>query len=244
VALFLLFSVYFFIYSSIFDINRIIILGNATINAKIIEDIVDQIKKEKRWFIFPQKNILFFDDNFLKSELMNNIHLDSVQIKKRPWGTLYISISEKTAVALWLNRGRHYTLDKQGKIIDEIGSVSNDQVDNFVKITNNSLIQETKIGERVMSDHVLETIKNINSKLPPQIGIKFNLFDISEAEQGKIIARTAENFAVYFSTIADVAPELNKLIAFVLEKDRVDRNWRDNISYIDLRFGSTRIYYK
>ncbi|KKU47590.1 MAG: hypothetical protein UX68_C0032G0029 [Parcubacteria group bacterium GW2011_GWA2_46_9] len=99
VALFLLFSVYFFIYSSIFDINRIIILGNATINAKIIEDIVDQIKKEKRWFIFPQKNILFFDDNFLKSELMNNIHLDSVQIKKRPWGTLYISISEKTAVA-------------------------------------------------------------------------------------------------------------------------------------------------
>ena len=147
-------------------------------------------------------------------------------------------------MALWLNRGYQYDLDLEGRIIGENGPVTDTQNDNSIKITNSASIQETRVGDRVISNHVLETIRSIYTKLPSQLGITFQLFDINEIEQGKIAVRTNKGWTIYFSTVADTVSELNKLTAFMLEKDRTDPRWRDNLNYIDLRFGNTRIYYK
>jgi len=242
-ALIVIFIVgYIVLFSPVFVIKNILIQGNKSIKEQTVAAMVREQEKHKRWAIFSEENIFIFKANSLRAKL-NDQRLEGLEIKKRLPGTLIILITEKNPVALWQNQNRFYELDQTGAVIAETVKRS-ELANNNLLLINSSIILETKIGERVIEGNIFKIIQEINARLPESAKGIFKLYDIGESSQGKIIAQSTDGWAAYFSPVADVPVQLNKLAAFISEKDLSNKNWRQTIKYIDLRFGSTRIYYK
>lgn len=229
--------------SQTFKIKNVLVQGTQSLKEQTIKEIVEDEAGQKRWGIFREENIFIFNASGLR-ERLNDPLIANLVIKKRLPGTLIILITEKTRVALWQNQNHFYELDDNGIIIAETFKQAQSADSHNLLLTDSSRLTKSEIGERVVEPALLMKIKEISERSAETVKVSFIQYDISEASQGKIIALSEERWAVYFSTVADLSVELNKLAVFISEKDLTDKNWRQAIKYIDLRFGNTRIYYK
>ena len=234
---------YLAIYSPIFSIRNVIVVGNQAVMSESIISAVNEEMKGRRWLIFPKQNILFFDALALYSRLRDP-RLDTVKVTGEPRGVLKIFVTEKQSIARWEVRGRTFEIDKRGRIISEMGTLP-PTIDNGILVLTNKLnLSDFKVGDEVILADTLAGIKNFNDSLDAYLNLSINLYDLSEAGQGKIIAETKDGWKLYFSATADPHQQLSKLRAFVQDRNLKDANWQEKTDYIDVRFGSTRIYFK
>ena len=89
--------VYFFLLSDNFFIKAINISGNENIPKNDLQKIVRARLEQKRWLIFPGKNILLFDKQDLISDIEDKYIIENIKIKKKLPFTLSIELEEKLA---------------------------------------------------------------------------------------------------------------------------------------------------
>lgn len=240
----IIFIIYILVYSPLLQINKIDTRGNNEVSEEYIISTIEQIKHTKRWLIIPQNHIIFFDESTLSKTLMQDLRIADIEIARRPRATLIVTITERPLAGFWQGHSHWFTLNEDGHLMSETTMPKNASESPSVILTNTNLIDDPKVGEEVVSVDTLKLIKEIKARVFNQIGINIINFDLSNIAEGKIGSKTDNGLTIYWSPILDTATQLHKLEIFVLNKAKDNPKWAQSISYIDLRFGNSRIYYQ
>lgn len=188
--------IYILFWSPYFKISTIVVEGANVIPFEEIEKIVRQQLLTKRWFLLPQRNILFFNTQALTPAINEKFIVTKVEVSRDLPDTLIINIEEKTSALVWVSRGQPYLMDLTGAIIAKIdGEETLAEVtldDNLLftsKIPNNLPSTDDEAVTPIIIQDKQKTIKNDDEqilkpasqitialiKLPPIINMQFPL---------------------------------------------------------------------
>lgn len=230
---------YVIFYSSLFEISNIEVYGNTYVDAGLIEAGINKQKEEVRFWILPQHNILAFDEVSAKHQLAHP-RINELTINRSLPNTLRISLIEKNSVAEWEWQGRWFEIDDQCIIIGEVGGPTADGL----RLRNSKSIDMPSLGTVVCDGDTLNFVKTIDANIPQGHGLEIESFDMANASEYFIDAKTNEGWVVRVGTQTTVAEQMQKLDMFLVSKENNDSDWRKQLTYIDLRFGNSRIYYR
>jgi cell division septal protein FtsQ len=211
---------YFLFFSETFWVKEIIITGENGVS-----------KKEIITFI-PKKNIFLTDLGKIKEDILNNFpQIAEVEIKRGFPDTLNILVVERLGLAVWCQVDKCFLLDNEG-IIFETALPETD----LIKIID----EQNKVftlGERVIEKEDLSKILDIETKLKSELRIPIKEFIITEE---KLTVKTAENWEIYLNLKSDIEWQMTKLEVVLEEKIPPEK--RENLEYIELRFGNLAPY--
>ncbi|MFA5954508.1 MAG: FtsQ-type POTRA domain-containing protein [Patescibacteria group bacterium] len=231
--------VYLLFGTRFFYINKINVQGTRYLEKQQIVDKVNALLQHRRWFIIPESNIFFTPVAQIQSDL-TDIRLERISVTRSFPSTLNIQITEKQASAFWSSGNRWYELDKNGFIMSEVVKPS----DNSVKITFANSLEPAEIGKQVIDPKLLEEALAIKANLPDLPVTALDVFVIDPANPYTISFRNKQGALIYFTTELSLQTQLQKLTIFNNDKNRTEAGWQDKIHYIDLRYGTTKVYYQ
>jgi len=181
---------YFFLLSDNFFIKTIKISGNENIPKNDLEEIVKEELKEKKWLIFPGKNILLFNKQNLISDIQNKYITENIKISKKLPFTILIELEEKLArVVLRTKTPISITQDNTEDVLveDEQNIINPDDVSHNIEDRE----QENENREEVeySEDYYYLDVNGIviSSSLDAQNDLlKFPVIEIETKDQAKI----------------------------------------------------------
>ncbi len=226
-ALVILLKFYPFLDISLIEVNSAENLKKESIEEFIEENI------ESNFLALKTKNILFFSPKELKSKILKKTSIiEDVEIEKTFPAKITVSTKERIPFAIWCAK----TDIKSCAFIDRSG-VAFQRIDGlrkgllvFVKE------REPSLGVQILTSEELDTLVSLRSAIIKKgIHIKY----LQTVEQKDILVHTEEGWVVYLSS-NNYEKEVENLSLILKSLDQKKRN---NLDYIDLRFGD-RIYYK
>ncbi len=237
---------YFATFASIFQIKEIQISGNQKVQRENLENLIWR-KIDRKIFIFPTKSIFLTNFQEIKKNLLETFpKISQINLKRKFPDILILKIQEREPLFVFckprsereisLLRGKNsspcFYLDKEGVIFEEVSGNG----EQFL-IIKDVRSQEARLGKKVIEEKLLGDIRKIVLELrETEIFIEeFTLFE------EKIEVKTLQDFEVYFNQKEDISSQIQNL-SLVLEEEIPLPN-RENLEYIDLRFGN-RVYYK
>jgi len=225
---------YLIYFYSFFQIKEIKIAGNQKVASKDIDNVVQNQIWGKIIFI-QSKSIFLVDFNRTKKFLLEKFpQLNVVNFKRDFPNKIQIAVEERKPVAIFVNNGEDFLIDKEGIIFEKI---SNDMPE-FLKIRNLTLKNDLILGEKAIEGDILLKILDIKSKLKEKL--KISLGEVSLAAEDRLNAKTDEGWEIYFDPQKDIEWQLTKLSS-VLSKEILPEK-RSDLEYIDLRFGNFANY--
>lgn len=238
IGLIALFS-YAIFWSNLFMIKNVEFTGNVLIDANLMRSQIDEQTQLNRFWFLSQKNILAFDEKLAISNLQQP-RIASIKIKKKLPHTLHVDIVEKSATAIWNVQNNWYEIDNAGQIIGQIGGP---ETGSLVLFNSNSFGQVID-GSVVTNKDAIESVKTIDANLLRTIDLDVIKYDVGDYNNYTIIAKTKSGIDVKFNTQLSIVNQIKKLNEFLIQKSAADESWKNGLSYIDLRFGNSRVYYK
>jgi len=227
--------IWFFGFSSVFEINKIIINGAQNISSSEIENLAWQ--QTKQWHGL-QKNIFIFKNKSLIKKITDKYYLDNLSVIRNLPDTITISFNEKTHAAIWLEAEKYYYIDNQGNMIEQVDPLN-------IKEKNYPLIDNTgkaKINGKKI-DIATEKIKFILDLFEKFKNKSYNFvierFVVDDNED-TVSALVLNGPIILFSTRDSLDKQMSKLDVVINEKLKTD--FIKKVS-IDLRYGD-RIYYR
>lgn len=230
---------YTILYSSLFEINQVEVEGNTYVDAQLIEAGINAQKSELRFWILPQSNILAFDEVAAINKL-SHPRIADITIKRKLPHTLVVSINEKAGVAEWEWQGRWFELDDECTIIGEVGGPTT----GGLSLRNTQMIDIPVLGTKVCDQNTLELVKTIDANIPQGFNFEIRYYDIANLDEYYIDAETNEKWYMRLSTQLTIAEQMDKLNTFLVSKGMSSIDWSNDLTYIDLRYGNSRIYYR
>jgi cell division septal protein FtsQ len=258
---------YFFFYSDFFKIQEITVVDmNQDSKSHEIASVAPsgrflamtmlakQALDQKRFLIFSQKNIFLFDKNQLKDRILAKYNLEELKILKKLPRKLEIRLKEKLPFLILNYFGDSWFVDQKGLILEKTSEEKTEE--NQLPLVSvefpltNPANPEISIKQKIFTERRVWFIKEIFLRLPlilsPQKEelrekkIDILYFIVPSPKEPKVVVKTAENWEIYFNSLASPEEQLQKLELILKEKIRGDRK---NLKYIDLRFGE-RVYYR
>jgi len=211
--------IYFFIFSSVFQIEKIQVFGNRKTSS---EEIIKIISTE-------QRNIFLANlDEITKNILEKYPQIAKIDLKRKFPDGLVIQIEERTPVAVFcqsiIEEENCYFIDREGVI--------------FEKVSQTSLEMPKIIGESIIEKGEIEQILKINFKLKNDLKIPIEKFFLASKE--KLNIKTLDGWEIYFNPKENLDWQLTELN--IILKEKISPEKRKNIKYIDLRFNKVFIY--
>jgi len=237
--------VYFVTFASFFQIKEIRISGNEKVQKESLENFIWG-NVSKRMLIFKTKSILLVNLQEVEKNLLERFpKVSKIYLKRNLPDIIAVNIQErKPLFLLCKNSDVCFYLDEEGVIFDYIKNGIPNGVDETNK-AEESLIkirderhQEVKLGEKVIEDDLLKNIKEIILKLKDGTEIFTKEIILSEK---KIALKTVQNWEIYFNPEGDILNQVQNLT--LVFKEEIPLENRENLEYVDLRFGN-RVYYK
>ena len=237
IIIFCAFILWALFYSNLFLIQNIQVEGGERISPASVEKIVrSQIKKN--FYIFaPQKNLILFNKNRLKSELETKYAFDQLDINKKFPKTLNIAFKEKKYAFIWQEDEVFYYSDINGSIINEVNILEVKQKD-YPIINNES---DHKISNNIITvdNNYIQFVLDLFTEFNKLENYQIDRYLIdNEYDSVKVILENGPS--IYFNTKVDIAKQLSKLAIIKSEKIKDDFSTK---SYIDLR-QEDRVYYR
>jgi len=258
VAIALLFLSYLLFWSGVFKIQRVDIQGTKNLKSENITELVQTQIQEKKWLLFSQSNLFFFD----KAEAIKNISdkyvVDSVKIQKRPLGVIKVIINEKPSQIVWITDNNYYYLDPNGIVIEGIlvanvqlvqgtakeakNAPGEDMID--LSAVNKDLpmvydLSNTKVevGKTALDSKLIDFIARVRQAIPEGT---FNIqkFEIPDPTGHEVRLTTDKGYNVYFNSDDSLERQIANMNLVIREKVKDSK-----INYIDLRAGN-RVYIK
>lgn len=229
--------VWFFLFSSHFNITSIEVSGGDQAYSEDIEDLAWK-QAEKRSIIFGrQKNLILFDENDFIRSLKSDYNFKNLAVEKKLPGGIIIKLEEKEYSLAWQEADNYYYINEDGEIIYSV---------DLLEINGKEVpVVENLGGQRISG-------KAVNIGKDDLLFIK-NLFmefknNYKDIETDKFAVNNRTNFIIlklikgpelYFDPKVDLKTQLNKFFA-------LKQKLKEEIlakKYIDLTLGD-RVYYK
>jgi cell division septal protein FtsQ len=233
---------YFFFFFNYFQIKKTVLINQKFVSEEEINKIVNPILDQRRFLVFPGKNIFLVNKDLIKSSLFDQIpQINSIEISKKYPDILKIKVNEMEPVALWLSQGRRYLIDEEGVVRGElqITEENNPSVStNLFKIVDQSN-KEVHLKDGVVFPKHINFINALYEKLP-SMGINIKEIILPSPQAFEIHIKTDKDWQIYFILEKSIDLQLFNL-KLVLEKEL--QNKTDGLDYIDLRVENW-VYYK
>ena len=221
VCLTFLFSFLFF--SGTFLIEKIVVTGQKRVSKEAVISLV------------VPENIFLIDKKAVRVKILENfLQIAEVKISRNFPDTLNILVTERVSVAVWCQEERCFLVDDGGITFEKIAVEDEAQQVLIRNLNGGKLV----LGNRAVEGEELSKILKIDSDLKSKLNIKVEGFTISPDD--KLIVLAEEDWEIYFSLTNDIDWQVTKLGAVLEEK--IPLGERDNLEYIDLRFGNFAPY--
>ena len=222
---------YFIFFSRFFEIKKIRIYGNESINREEIENLLME-GAAMDFKLLKTKNLLLFNTKNLQKEILEKYpKIENIEMKKFLPDSLEVKIKERKAKLVFKKEDNLFLLDENGIIFEKT-----DSLDNFLIMTKLNLERDPNLGEKVIDGEALKRILYFISKVQEEL--KISLKEINIFSEERINVKTAENWEIYLNLQDDFSWQFIRLKT-VLEK-KIPKEKRDRLQYIDLRFE--RVY--
>ena len=226
--LFLIFAgafFYFFVFSSFFQIKKIIVTGEEKVSKENIKAVVEA-DLQKKFLVFPTKSIFLVNLNKVKEDILNKFpQVAEAEIHRGFPDSLDILLVERFGLATWCQEGHCFSLDNEGIIFEETEAKEN--LPKIIARENKTSI----LGEKVIEKDYLEKILRIQKFFQEELKLEIKEFI---AFSQRLNLRMAEGFEIYFDPREDINWQLTKLNLVLKEKIPFER--RKDLEYIELRF--------
>lgn len=235
-----------------FNITQIELKNLERISASSLNNIVNGVLEQKRWWFFNGHNLFLANTNKIDKTIKDNYALENLEIKTIWPRTLKISLKEKTSRLILQNiipqmngepRNYYYLLDSEGRVIQEVKSeeIGNLAYFNLPYLQRQNL-KEIKIGNQLISAATIEFLNFLQQKIPEKtkVHIASSHFD-NEAEEGRVAhLTTTEGWEIFVDRQNDWDKQLQVLTVFLRDKIKNDRS---RLHYIDVRYEN-RSYFQ
>jgi len=241
VVAFLLLFGYGFLFSGIFNVGKIEVLGAETLDEKELEGFVGSLLSKKLWGIFPKNHPLFINEKLLEASLESEFpKISQVKFQYRYANdTLRITIQERKAIAYWCQDGHHcFLIDSKGVIYeDALGDAFSG---NLILRIKDETGRQLRKGSRPFSEEGMMLMLDLKEGLKPEVSI--NAFVLEPESLGAHYLRAETSAGWYFfadtrTASGDLILKLKTLLAKEIGT-KVNR-----LEYVDLRVPN-RAYYK
>ena len=223
---------YFIVFSSIFQIKEIKIVGNEKIQTKDIENFIGE-KINQRLLFFPARNIFLINLKEIVNAFLEKFpQAEQINLKRQLPTTLFAGIKERSPIGIWCQNDKCFFLDKTGIIFEE-GPQNHELVIRF-----QDKKESFSFGQQIIKESQLLSILEIKEKLRTNLKITPKEFFIPNDE--RINVKTIDGWEIYFDLRSNIDWQLTKL-TLVLEKE-IPPEKRGNLEYIDLSFGNFAPY--
>lgn len=228
-------SIYLLFFSDWMKITIVKIDGLKTVDSGAIYSMVDSAKNEVFLNLIdlkPQSNILFFDNNKLRSNILTYLPvIEDVNIAKIFPHDLEINIKERTPVGTWCFISKCRYFDDSGVLWGEA-----------LRSSGSILlsIDDQRIDDKnpVLADkNFLESIKTAMGGLD-NLGIKIKRIEIPDGKIGDFKVYTFSGYDLLFNIDSDISGQIE---VFRIILDQKGKEFKPQ--YIDLRIDG-RVYYK
>lgn len=211
--------IYFLIFSSVFQIEKIQVFGTKKTSSEEIIKIVSA----------AQKNIFLANLNEITKNILEKYpQIAKIDLKRKLPNGLMIQVEERTAVAIFCQsiteEENCYFIDREGVMLE--------------KVSQMSLEMPKIIGESIIEKGEIEQILKINFRLKNDLEIPIEGF--FSASKEKLTIKTLEGWEIYFNPKENFDWQLTELS--IILKERIPPEKRRNLEYIDLRFEKIFIF--
>ena len=224
--------VYGAIFSSVFALEKITIEGNRKVSTEDIESAVSPFTKQYL-IVLELQNMLFINSEQISSHLLESFSvLESTQVQRKFLNEIHITVKERRQTAIWCVKEECFAFDKEG-IAFEKQSIGGSVV--FSQEEGSSPI----LGESIIDSDLLFSLQQLTKQIqvfPAFSDTENRVTSITLISDDKIAFSFSEGWDIYITAKEDLDWQRTKLELVLEEKVSVDR--RENLEYIDLRFGS------
>jgi len=201
---------YLFIFSSVFQIKNIAVLGAEKISAEEIRIIVSD----------NTKNIFLADLKKINIMILERyLEIANVNIKRDIPDSLSVQIEERKPVAVFSKNEGYFFIDKEAIAFERVPEKPSDML--IIKSEQESIAKEQ-----------LNEVLKINSIL--RNDLKIPIQEIQIMSERKVIVETLEGWNIYFNPKKDLDWQIEEF--GILLKEKISLENRENLEYIDLRF--------
>lgn len=216
-------GVYFFTFSSFFNIQDEIIEGAKTVNSDEVKSIFDAYRaRESNLFRFPV------------DEMANEIEGKFLQVEKAEVTrgvpkTIKIDITERDGFLIWQSQGKNYVVDKKGIAFKETSDVFS------LPVVYDEQNKGVTLGEKILTNSFVKFINQINSDFEKKTKIKIKRITVVESTF-ELNVVTANGWKVIFDTTRGAESQIDALAKiYPLIKNKVK-------TYVDLRIKNWAYY--
>lgn len=220
---------YLTIFSPLFQIKEIEIFGSEKMRENIKSLLEPQLSKDL--LSFSTKSIFLFNPKEIIQFLYENFpQIEKIEFFKKFPDKLEIEIKERQPLFIFCSQ-KCYLIDKEGIAFEEFFAKDVFKIEEANK-------REIKLGEIVIDKEILKEILKIKKVLEEEFQIP--LQEIVLVSKERINVKTLQNWEIYFNPTGNVDWQLTKL-KFLFEKE-IPPEKRENLEYIELRFGNFAPY--
>lgn len=232
--------VYLFGYSPVFTITTVSFSGSDDAIAHEIHDTVvqDQLTK-MRFLIFPQRSILTFDAQALRTAVEDQYSFESVTVEKSFFHQIDIRVTEKNPELVWYTTDQYYFLDQNGSITGTISDVTT-EANGFAHVIDESNTTVNS-GQRVLTPETVSFVTQLHTALQNIDGISVFNYTLPTNLSTQLTVRLNDvPYVLYFDTSSDRETQIAKLQRVITEGVLAEKNPQE---YVDVRIGD-RVYFK
>lgn len=227
--IFLIVLVYIFLFSSLFKIQAIEILGNKEVEA-------EEIKNS-----FDYGNIFLVTENKIKNDLIKKIpKIGDLEISKNLIKrSIKLTIEERGRLGIACQVKEEtedcFYIDKQGVIFEQAPQTSG----SLILLIKDYSQREFYLGKKIFEQRIVDFISQARQGLSSEIGLTALDFNVLSFPPKDLKVMTNEGWYIIFDLEGDIKNQLRSIKVALEEK--IEN--RENLEYVDLRIEN-RIYYK
>lgn len=221
-------GIYFLFFSDFFSVKKIVISGEKRVNKEEIELFINN-SLERKILIFQTRNIFLIDLDQIKSKILERFtEIDNLEFKRKFPDTLNMKIHERKEIAKFCQNDNCFLVDEKGIIFKEIASEIQ-----LLKIENEALKGDLKLGEKIFDKELITKILEVEKKLKD---LKVGCEKVLIVSEDNLHFKTNENWEIFVDAQKDIDWQMTKLSVSL--KEAIPKEKRNNLEYIDLRFGN------
>lgn len=229
-----LFLFYLVFYSDLLKINQVAISGNEMIDSGELQEAVAQELDSWRWYVLPQRNVLWLSKNRLRQGIEAKYSIESLEIDKG-WKSLKITVKEKISHLILYNQEKFYFLKVNGQVLKEVSREEAEKYWDHLPILNIEK-KEINVGDQIVSEKMVDFIIRLDSAVKNR---QLAIFGYEQQGVDRVDLVAKEGWRAYFDINSDPVIALENLM-LVLQQKVSDRH---KLQYVDLRFGD-KVYFK
>ena len=235
VVLVLGFVGYGIVFSSVFQIREIQVVGSKKIPPEDLKDIVQNVIHHQIVF-WESQSIFLADVASIRERITQElVHIATVSATRKFPNSIIVQVQERKSVGIWCEGEKCFHIDREG-IAFEQGEANQEKV----LVVSEGTPKNISLGDQVLEKQHLRSILEIAGEFERNLEISIERF-LVPAEMDKLTVRTTEGWEVYFDLQGDVTDQIFNF-GLVL-KEQIQEEGTKNLEYVDVRFGN-RVYYK